>query len=83
MSTIESTGTSVSSWTDIKPSQEVRLDVEIEHVPAHRLEVGVASLDLLRDGVRIAEPALEGMVLEDRSGAGKAVDLLGDGGRLN
>ena len=51
-------------------------------MPAHRLEVGVAALDLLGDRVRVAEPALEGAVLEDRSGSGEAVDLLGDAGRL-
>src|SRR4051812_680287 len=62
-----------------KPSaEESILGVAVQHDLTDRLEVRLARLDLLRQRVDVAEAALERRAEEDRRGAGRLVDRVGD-----
>ena len=58
--------------------QEYPIRIAVEHHPADRLEVRVARLDLLRQRMDIAEPALERRAAEDGGRASGLVNIIGD-----
>ena len=69
-----------SSEGVLQPGQSV--GVEAEEILADRLEMLLAALHLLRDGVDVAEAALERVLFEDRGRSGGMIGHVDDAHRL-
>src|SRR3954454_1158922 len=73
-----STGSKPGSLRSKGSAEEAVVRVAVQHNLADRLEMRLARLDLLRQGVDVAEAPLERRAEEDRRGAGRLVDRVGD-----